>query len=160
MPSTYTPIATTSLASATNNVVFNSIPQTYTDVIVVVDGQNTNMTNNTRVQFNGDGTSVYSGIYMQGTGSATSGRVTNTTSAYGMEFSETARSTATFHVMNYSNSTTFKTVLVRGGSGVDRTALWSSLWRSTNAITSITVGTFATNFIAGTTITLYGIKAA
>jgi hypothetical protein len=62
--------------------------------------------------------------------------------------------------MNYSNSTTYKTILSRGnvtGTGID---LNVSLWRSTAAITNITVTSFTSTYTAGSTFTLYGIKAA
>ena len=32
---TYTPIATTTLGSATNTLTFNSIPSTYTDLVII-----------------------------------------------------------------------------------------------------------------------------
>jgi hypothetical protein len=71
---------------------------------------------------------------------------------------------AIFHLQNYSNSTTYKTVLNRtnyAGSG-GWTVASVGLWRDTSAITSIRIAISETqtgNFISGSTFTLYGIKA-
>ena len=62
---------------------------------------------------------------------------------------------------NYSNTTTFKTMIARGGRGnTDGLAFMCNLWRNTAAITSITSLTTSGNYIAGSTFHLYGIKAA
>jgi hypothetical protein len=61
--------------------------------------------------------------------------------------------------MNYSNTTTYKTILARSnnaGIGLDAIV---SLWRSTAAINTVNV-LADTNFEAGTSFTLYGIAAA
>ena len=60
------------------------------------------------------------------------------------------------HIMNYSNTTTYKTMIARGG-GNRYVDFVGNLWRSTAAITSITIGPSWSN---GCVITLYGIKAA
>ena len=58
---------------------------------------------------------------------------------------------------NYANSTTYKTILARGNTpavGLDATV---ALWRSTSAITSISLGLeFTAQFASGTQATLYG----
>ena len=63
--------------------------------------------------------------------------------------------------MNYSNTTTFKTILMRANNaalGVDAIV---GLWRSTAAINEIKVfPTGGANFETGSTFSLYGIKAA
>ena len=62
--------------------------------------------------------------------------------------------------MNYSNTTTYKTAISRGDRGATSTVAIVNLWRSTSAINNIQFFTDATNFAAGSIITLYGIKAA
>jgi hypothetical protein len=101
---------------------------------------------------------------MQGTGAgANSGRFTNNTVAYvarsadpsGSEF---APSIVNF--MNYSNTTTFKTIINRGNEASATTIAFVNLWRSTSAINSINIEQpGGGNFAAGSTFTLYGIKA-
>jgi len=63
--------------------------------------------------------------------------------------------------MNYTNTTTYKTVISRGNSDTYVLA-YASLWRATpQAITTITMGNeAAVNFVVGSTFTLYGILAA
>jgi len=62
--------------------------------------------------------------------------------------------------MNYANSTTNKTVLSRGNNTGNHTIAYVGLWRSTAAITSMLLGTTGSTWMAGSTFTLYGIKAA
>ena len=67
----------------------------------------------------------------------------------------------TVDFMNYSNTTTFKTKLSKVTIPASSIVQDVSLWRNTSAITSITVIVpAANNWIAGSTFTLYGIKAA
>jgi hypothetical protein len=72
----------------------------------------------------------------------------------------------TCHFMNYSNSTTYKTMLGRQGtasSTAGGASLTVSLWRNTSAITSIQLQLdfgSSNRWYTGSTFTLYGIKAA
>ena len=65
--------------------------------------------------------------------------------------------------MNYSNTTTNKTVLARGNNASDAsypgTEAFVGLWRSTAAINRIDFSSNSKTWNAGT-FTLYGIKAA
>jgi hypothetical protein len=65
-------------------------------------------------------------------------------------------------INNYSNSTTFKTPLIRTNTGPSWGTVFAivGLWRNTAAITSITFTPDTGNFDTGSTFTLYGIKAA
>ena len=161
MASTYTPIATTTLGSASASVTFSSIPATYTDLVIVVGGAVTSGTNNCRYYFNGDNSSgLYSRTSLSGNGtSALSGRGTGSNYAYAADAS-TTQSPNIINIMNYANSTTFKTSLIRGGAADNNTITRVNLWRNTNAINSITVDTDGSTWIAGSVFTLYGIKAA
>ena len=162
MPSTYTPIATQTLGSATASVTFSSISGTYTDLILVVAGQATGAQRNLLLQFNGDTASNYSATILYGDGSsAGSVRVTSQTSANVGGIDSTSQSNTIAHIMNYSNSTTYKTILGRGNSSSNIVAAKVALWRSTSAITSIVAFLAASDtFTTGTTFTLYGVKSA
>jgi hypothetical protein len=62
--------------------------------------------------------------------------------------------------MNYANTTTFKTHISRSNNSSNFVMATVGLWRSTAAITSITLLTnTADTFSVGSTFTLYGIKA-
>jgi hypothetical protein len=168
MPSTYEPIATTTLGSAASSVTFSSISGSYTDLVLVISAASSTVDNFAYVQLNSDTTdSNYSWTSLYGTGSsAASGRGTkgyiNSFVGIGSDFN----STVITNFMNYSNSTTYKTLLSRsgrstGGGSYLGTEGLVTLWRNTAAITSIKVNAFSTyTFSTGSTFTLYGIKAA
>jgi hypothetical protein len=155
MPSTYTPIATTTLGSSAASITFSSIAGTYTDLIMVFNGV---ANNNVSLRFNSDSGTNYSVTRMQGNGSsASSTRFTSATSMLGSY--DSGRSTSIWQIMNYSNSTTYKTALNRGGGTVDNVEAYVGLWRNTAAITSVTVIVSGT-FSSGSTFNLYGVKSA
>lgn len=158
--STYTPIATTTLGTAVQSYTFSSIPSTYTDLVIVVNSS-TASSDYTWIQFNGDTATNYSNTRLYGTGSvAGSDRQTNQTNYSYTVGTITERNTFIANIMNYSNTTTFKTAISRfnvAGSGVDAVV---NLWRSTAAINSIKISNNGFNFAVGSTFTLYGIAAA
>ena len=159
MAITYEPIATTTLSSAQSSVTFSSIPGTYTDLILIANVVASSLTYISG-RVNGDTAGNYSSTYIDGSGtSASSGRTTNATS-YGSARTN-PDSVTIIQYMNYSNTTTYKSILERistAGSGVNA---WAATWRNTAAITSITLFTdSANNWSSGSTFTLYGIKAA
>jgi hypothetical protein len=173
MPATYEPISTQTLGSDQATVTFSSIPQTYTDLILVANLKHSFAGSiavriDTAMQFNSDTTSNYSTTYVQGNGTtASSGRLS---SQIGLAvISSMASSTSflpsTFHIFNYTNSTTFKTVLYRQGNADDSNygAVASvGLWKATPAaITQIDLKATSTYvWKTGSTFTLYGVKAA
>jgi hypothetical protein len=63
------------------------------------------------------------------------------------------------HIMNYSNTTTFKTFIARWGLASAETNTVVNLWRSTSAINAIRIFTGST-MKSGTIASLYGIAAA
>ena len=170
--STYTPIATTTLGSNSNTFTFTSIPSTYTDLVVIASTAISGGATDIQYRFGNTGSidsgSNYSTTVLYGSGSAAgSYRQSSQTyilaDYYAVPTSTLGGSTAIFQIMNYSNTTTYKTALNRSnqaGGGVDATV---GLWRSTAAIDTIrfyanTNGT--QNFLTGSTFTLYGIAAA
>jgi hypothetical protein len=65
------------------------------------------------------------------------------------------------NLTNYSNSTTYKTILTRYGSADRGTLAIAGLWRSTSAISSLEFSTDAgLTLSSGSIFTLYGIAAA
>jgi hypothetical protein len=165
MPSTYTPIATTTVSTPALNVTFSSISPAYTDLILVCSYSRSGGGNNIGLRLNGDTGSNYSETYIEGDGStAVSGRNSNDSNmrvAFVGAGTTTSQSTLILHFMNYSNSTTYKTVLSRYNETTSNVGSAVGLWRSTSAINSIEIGRSATvNWAAGSVLTLYGIKAA
>lgn len=163
MATTYEPIATTTLATNASSIVFSSIPATYTDLrIVLVCKTDSNQL--IYMQFNSS-TTGYSETEIGGYGSTITYSesnmsmnmlhgVTNVTSSNPSFF--------TIDVMSYAGST-YKTSLVtasqdyNGTGSVEREVC---LWRNTSAITSVKLAPTNNMFVAGTTATIFGIKAA
>jgi hypothetical protein len=162
--STYTPIATTSVSGQTS-VTFSSIPQTYTDLVVVYSGKGST-TGEALFGGVGNGTidtgANYSYTHLQGNGSTTnSNRATNNT-LYVITNIVDAGTDANviLNFQNYSNTTTNKTIILRANSASTATAATVALWRSTAAINRIYINLSGGTFNAGSTFTLYGIAAA
>lgn len=164
MATTYEPIATTTTSGSASSVVFSSIAGTYTDIVVVANFQ-LSIATAFRGRVNGNTGSNYSGTSLTGNGtSAESSResaATNWVVGGWQDSASTAYdNTAILHYMNYSNTTTNKTVLARFGSASKETDSAALLYRSTSAISTITLYVASGNFVNGSTFTLYGIKAA
>lgn len=159
---TYNCIATTTLGSDTASISFTSISGSYTDLVVIGSIGAVQDTSALVIQFNSDTGSNYSWTRVNGDGtSAASARGTNTTYISGFEIGAQSDPNALIvHIMNYSNTTTNKTALVRSNYSGRHTSAVAGLWRSTSAITSILVSPSAGNLKANTTLSLYGIAAA
>jgi len=163
MAITYEPIANITLTDASSSIVFGSIPNTWTDLRVVL--VNKGGTAGCRLQFNSDTATNYSTISLIGTGSsAASARATSgdriSLEYYGMDASIPSMYTA--DIFSYAGST-YKTVLGTAAedfNGSGSTSVRVGLWRSTAAITGLRLFTVGTAFQSGTTATLIGIKAA
>jgi hypothetical protein len=165
---TYEAIATNTLGSAAASVTFSSIPATYTDLVLVLQPASTTFADNIALNFNSDTGSNYSSTNLSGTGSAaSSGRaaspyiqVTNIIGTTGT----LGAMTSTIHIMNYANTTTYKTVISRTGqigATYNGNEVIVTLWRNTAAINTIVVKQSGSpNFVAGSTFSLYGIAAA
>jgi hypothetical protein len=169
-----TAIASTTVAAATSTVTFSSIPGTYDDLYLVISATPDSATYGTqpRLRLNGStSASVYShtGLYGDGA-SATSYRYATGTAAY-IELMTGSLSTTNSsisivcHILNYANTSNFKTVLARAANdknGSGDTSLVAGLFHSTSAITQVSVVTSGslTNLKAGSVIALYGVKKA
>lgn len=165
MTATYDCLATTTLGSAAASITFSSISQNYTDLVIVLAGNSDtgNMVGSIIRVGNGsvDGNGNYSMTELYGDGSsAQSYRESNKTNwNIILTTSGTSTTMSILHLMNYSNTTTYKTVLSRGNTPSVALRQAVGLWRSTSAINIITIAPSANNWATGTTATLYGIKA-
>jgi hypothetical protein len=159
---TYVAIAEQTLGSAAASVTFSSIPGTYTDLVLIVNGLTASSDAvGIEMTFNGTGSSNRSYNRLQGNGSTASAFRNSDPSIAVLGNSEGGNIIA--NIMNYSNSTTYKTILTRYNSldaGDGRTGAYASLWANTSAITSIIIAPNAINWASGSTFSLYGILAA
>jgi hypothetical protein len=160
MPSTYEPIATQTLGSTAASVTFSSIPSTYTDLVVVASGTFTTGDDNLCMQFNGSTGANYSVTNIVGDGSTAGSFRTNNTTNCGRDVLGTTQGVVTYNINNYSNTTTYKTVIGRSGPASYGARASISMWRNTAAIDQIVIFSLSYTFNVGTVISIYGIKAA
>lgn len=163
MAATYRVVESKTLGSAVSTVTFSSIPQTYTDLVLVSSIKMSTLSAG-YLRFNGDTSTNYSGTRSLGSGtSAISDRSSNQTYIDAMYYDNSGFGSSVINVFNYANSTTDKTVLVRWNSSNSSdpyTNAGVGLWRKTpEAITEIGLINPTGNFSIGCTFTLYGIKA-
>jgi hypothetical protein len=174
MTATYEKIATNTLGSAQASITFSTISGAYTDLVLIsfVRDTRSETYGYPALRFNSDTGSNYSRTAVYGDGSgAASGRASSQTSLLYCEAAGASQAAGNYapivtHFQNYSNSTTYKTILSRfnnvAGNGGFQTGALVGLWRDTAAITSITIlgdPGASTNLATGSTFTLYGIKA-
>jgi hypothetical protein len=173
------PIQSATLTSTQSTIFFSNIPQNYQDLICIASGRSNgayttgSITFYLNVDSGASATAGYSVTNLIGDGaSASSARGTTSSPVFGFSLADgravpAASSTSgvfasyQLHILNYANRSTFKTGLLRvsndlNGSGIS--ALGACLWQNTSAISSIMLATNA-DWVAGTTFTLYGIRA-
>jgi len=154
---TYTQIASTTVGTATNTVTFSSIPATYTDLVIIMNGTATAAAD-VYLNYNTDTTSSnYSNTYLSGNGS-TAGSGRDPIPAVGLFYTTDTNIIA--NVMNYSNATTYKTCISRGNTAASLVITRVMMWRNTAAINQVVVKHSTGNFNTGATFSLYGITAA
>jgi hypothetical protein len=148
--------------TSTASITFSSIPQTYTDLVVVANCSGPS--GDPFVRLNGDTGANYSDTWVEGRSSgAVSGRYTNRNFFYfGYEGTTRAsiKMSSIFNIEDYSNTTTFKTSIWRYGDVDYSVEAHVGLWRNTSAVTSVVIGLTAGNFNSGSSVRLYGIEAA
>ena len=167
MTATYEKIATNTLGSAQATVTFSSISGTYTDLVLISNVDVTSAGASVNIRFNSDTGSNYSYTTLYGNGTtAASARGSSLTASYIAAYvaPNTALETVIItNIQNYSNTTTNKTLLSRSNRASANNSPGAEalvgLWRSTVAITSITLAADSGNIDTGSTFTLYGIKA-
>jgi len=165
---TYEPIATATITgSSTNSVIFTSIPQTYTDLVLVASSRSASASSTQRIYtFENSNFSVSRSVtWMFGNGSsASSSRQSGVAVPFGYIASNADASnvfsTTVINYFNYSNTTTFKTSISRSSSAGFSSA-FVQLFPSTAAISELYISNDANNnWVAGSTFSLYGIKSA
>jgi hypothetical protein len=157
MAKTYEAIATTTLGSAASSYTFSSIPSTYTDLILII--QATTISANFNMRFNSDTGSNYSYTSLWGDGSSAASYKSTNNTVMGLTYTSSGAPISKIQIQNYASSSVFKSVLIRQDDSTNATGAVMGLWRSTAAITSVTIVSGG-NLPTGTSLTLYGIKAA
>ena len=155
---TYTPLQTITLSGSASSVIFGSIPSSYKDLVLVIQGSVTSNTN-IFVRFNSDSTAGnYSYVYMLGAGSGSGSSGATSGNGWGVLLSG-ALSTNIYQIQDYSATDKHKSALLRTSQGNSGDVIaYAGRWANTNAINSIGLypsGSFTFN--SGSTFSLYGI---
>lgn len=162
---TYVSLQTQVLGSAAASVQFNSIPQGYTDLVIVMSAKITSGgATNDRIQLGSAGsidtTSSYSTTNVYGTGSAAgSYRLSNDVGCLIDDMTSSSFTINQINIMNYSNATTFKSIITRSAAPNSNSQAFVGLWRKTTAVDTIKINAGASTFAAGSTFTVYGIAS-
>ncbi len=168
MADTYKALSTVTVgAGGSSTITFSNIPQTYTDLRIVLSARTDRSgfpNDNIRVYPNGSSSNL-SERYLLGFGSG----VTSATDTSGLGAAGAVGASATastfsnveVYIPNYTGSTNkqFAIDAVSENNATDgRQGLTANLWSSTTPITSLTiVPSSGPNFVQYTTATLYGV---
>jgi len=167
MAVTYKLIQNQTLTGTQATVTFSSIPQTYTDLVLLVSGRTdrASVLDDCKITLNGVTTNMTLRA-ISGTG-ATVGSASDTliyASINGNNATASAFGLASFYFTNYTSTTVAKVVSAEGISETNGTTAYqyinSGLWNpgTQAAITSISCTSYnAANFLQYSSFSLYGI---
>ena len=168
----YESIATVTSTGSSGNLVFSSIPGTYTHLQIrgILRTSDTGTFNNQGLRFNSDSTSSYAYHTLAGNGTTASASATSSVQSIN-DFMRAASDSlasgifgvAVIDILDYANTNKYKTMRVLqggDGNGSGIVGLSSGLWMKTDAITSITIIPSGGTAITNSTFALYGIKVA
>lgn len=178
MANTFVAIATTTVGSGgASNIDFTSIPNTYTDLLILASiRSNRNERNDAlSVQFNNSGGTAYQNILLFSDSSSVSTQketskssVTYASTASAATATASSFGSALIYIPNYagSNNKAVSTDTVSANNraveaGDQVIYLNAGFWSNTSAITSVKIAPmFGSNFVQYSTATLYGIKSS
>ena len=175
MPSTYKLIASNVLATTTLSTTFSSIPNTYTDLVVVGSGRSNGAgaaIDAFNIRINGLSTSIYNIVGFRGDGSVTAASLqsgqTQMQFSQGLDAVNAPANTFSSFEMYFPNYLSSGNKAVSAHTAQEDNATNAYMWAqagsvsTTSAITSITIYSGntpnATSFVAGSSFYLYGIK--
>ena len=161
------PIASVTLAT-TGGILFSNVPQTYQDLFVVASLRGEYASSVDVAILEWGYTTNYSYTGLRGLGSSADSY--RGTGAYGIYCNSIPAATSTAgiygafeaHILNYANTTTYKTALVRQAfdlNGSGGTSLTVGMKNTTAAVTMVEIGGGNNALSAGSTATLYGIRS-
>jgi hypothetical protein len=156
-------IESKTLGTAAASIEFTSIPQTYTDLVVLVSLRASDTGPWAGIEFNGSAAN-FTRRALEGTGSSVSSTSrTDGLNAIVQNPSDSTASTfsnSSIYIPNYTGSTaksvSIDTISENNATAVVQ-AITAFLWNNTAAITSLTIRAQVGNLVAGSTISLYGI---
>jgi hypothetical protein len=164
MAITYTLIQTITVgAGGAASIDFTSIPQTYTDLVLLTSVRSTSTGLGLIAKFNGS-SSNYTGRYLEASGSSTaSGTISINQAGNSVSSSYTASvfSNNSLYITNYAGSTSkpsMSDAVTENNSATSYLDLYANHWADTSAITSIALTVSVGSFAQYSSASLYGIK--
>jgi hypothetical protein len=174
MATTYVLIASNTLGSAATTVTFSSIPQTYTDLVLMASARTSrsNYLDELMIRFNSDSATNYSATVVTGNaGAAATSQVSNNTSTRFISVDASTATSNTFsnteiYIPNYTGTAnkpiSASTVVENNDTNNYMVRAVANLYRGSSAITSITCQSYSDpgvlTFLTGSSFYLYGIK--
>jgi hypothetical protein len=151
---TYTALANLTLGSASATVTFSNIPQTYKDLVLVMNRASGTIAESL-LRFNADATSNYPQNWMLESGGQGTGGGTYTA----LTFGATNTGSAIINILDYSSTDKHKVTLTRWHETGAMTIvqLRYTGWRNLAGITSLDLSLTSGTYPAGVTFALYGI---
>ena len=155
-------IESKTLGTAAASIEFTSIPQTFTDLVLLGSARNTATAADTILFSFNSSTTGFTSRYLQGTGATSQTGTLDRFAANTVGGTDTSNTFSNFqiYIPNYAGSTnkSYSTdTVTENNSTTSFQTLIAGLWSNTSAITSITLGSNSGNLAIGTIISLYGI---
>lgn len=166
---TMTVIQHQTLGGSSASITFSSIPNTYTDLLLVTSTRNTQTANDNEIiymRFNSDAGANYSWRSLIGTGSTVASTTgSSVTYAIAGRSPNNGRTASVFdnnliYIPNYAGSTSKSAstdAVEENNATAAMQSIFTNLWTGTAAINSITILPAAGSFVANSSATLYGI---
>jgi len=163
MANTLIPIQTYTLASNAASVTFSGIPQNYTDLKIVVSARSNRADTDDIILISPNGSSSsLSYRSLTANGSSASNGTANRFYVPADTFTGSTFSSTEIVIPNYSGSAVkswFIESVAENNSSTSYIGATSALWSDTAAITSLVFSpVYGTNFVTGSTFTLYGVS--
>jgi hypothetical protein len=161
-------IESKTLATATASIEFTSIPQTFTDLVMVISARSSRATeirDEVQIQFNGDTSSNYSTRTLRGSGSAAISNTGGTTALTRLDVPASGATSNTFgnqsvYIPNYTSAVAKSAStdsVMENNATESYQYIIAGLWNNTAAITSILLKPEVGQFTTGSMVSLYGI---
>jgi hypothetical protein len=154
---------------AVSSVSFTTIPQTYTDLKILISGRNSYTSTGIEVTFNSTSSGYNSRrLYGGGTGNMATDTF-GTTYVSNTSITDSSQTALIFgngeiYIPNYANTSINKIVSIDGTSENNGTSSYymftNSIWSNTSAINTVTIKADTGNLEVGTKVYLYGITSA
>lgn len=159
---TYDLIASNVLTSSASSITFSSIPSTYRDLVVIVQGTSGSITT---ITLTANSETSYPFVDFYGWGASRGSRSGTRSQIYGAFISGLANGFSIFQIQDYSATDRNKGVLVRNNQPLQNSPYVSEVITqaariaTNSAITTITVGLTGGSYNSGASFYLYGIAS-